>query len=178
MWRRWKTPLISKPDHFEDRSLWWPCYRPCYPPVAAAVEENGCGILPRPWLILFFYQDYSSHWFEAAAATKNWFAARAIPLITDPPFLPNFADFFLFPKVSGYGSAEMSSPRRLPPRSATGWSGAKVCTYRRWPYQEKLRNKVCSIVLIFCFTNTFWADLPYRTPLPPPQRKKRKDWGT
>ena len=38
---------------------------------------------------------------HTAAAAKNWFAARAILLITDPPYSPEFSpvDFSLFPKL-------------------------------------------------------------------------------
>ena len=80
--------------------------------VAAAVEENGCVITrdlapPLAYLIipsgpfLTLIWSWNSKPVHTAPAAKNGIAARAIPLITDPPYTPDFSpvDFSLFPKL-------------------------------------------------------------------------------
>ena len=109
MLRLRKKPLISENDHFEHPHL---CHHPYplpFPPPWKTLDISPPEILPQPLanLILpsgpFFtlIWGWNNSQVIIAAAFKNYLAASAILLITDPPFLPNFTPvyFLLFLKA-------------------------------------------------------------------------------
>ena len=158
--------------------------------VAAAlwkIDISPPGILPQPWLIGFYHHDHYSHWFGAKTILQSFIPPA--PRTGSPPApshssptLP-FAEFHfwgLFIDSKGKGTAgwPLTCPgepqedlwrgqqkyhrrniRRRVPQLV--WAARKVRVYRRWPCQEKLRKKVCSIMFTSCFINTFRVDFSH-----------------
>ena len=178
-----KTPLISRQDLFEHRHL---CRR-CFRGGCRRCEKNGRGVTPwdlvLPWAYLSTGPFFTLLWgwenaqVHTAAAAKNWFATRTIPLVADPPYSPDHVpmDFFLFPKVKEHMSGLLLTLESL----KKTWEGVSrsitaedfAAAFRHWfewgekcvriGGREKLRNKVCSKTLIYCFINTFRVDFPH-----------------
>ena len=167
------SPLLSPP------------FPPLLLPPREKIDVSPLWILPQPWLIWFYHQDHSSHWFCAETIFQSFILLA--PRTGSPPvpsrWSPFFAEFhfwvlLIVSKGKGTAGWPLICPgepqedlgrgqqkclrrdvrRRVPPLF---WVEQNVRAYRRWACWEKLRNKVCSIMHNYCFINTFRVDFSH-----------------
>ena len=169
------SPLLSPP------------FPPLLLPPREKIDVSPLWILPQPRLIWFYHYDHSSHWFVLKQFSSHLFRRRQElvrhqrhPTDRWPSLFAEFHFWGLLIVLKGKVTAgwplicpgepqedlvrgqqkyHRRNIRRCVPQLV--WVAQKVCVYRRWPCQEKLRNKGCSIMFTSCFINTFRVDFSH-----------------
>ena len=167
MLRLRKKPLISENDRFEHGHLCRHPYPPPFPPPWNNLTFHHQKSCLSPWLIWFYHQDHSSHWYGA----ETMLPCKLPPLwriglppapnclsLTSPICLishlgtsccfQRWKDSWLashLPRRAsrrpGEGWAELSPPRRLLLRSAAGLSGGKSANVSALTMSRKAKKQ-------------------------------------